>query len=88
MLRESTVYIYRRVICHLKAPPLISDKLPPPPVTPIKNKTYYLLKASSKCIEIRSICYDVMKRNQKPINAKRILISTALACFEALFLIR
>ena len=51
-------------------------KLPyhPPPHRP---------EAPSKCIEMNSIFYDII---EETVNAKRFLISTAIACFEALFL--
>lgn len=32
--------------------------------------------------------HDVLKLDLKLVNAKRILVSTAVACFEALFLFR
>ena len=47
---------------------------PPPPHRP---------EAPSKCIEMNSIFYDII---EETVNAKRFLISTAIACFEALFL--
>ena len=37
---------------------------------------------------LNSSSFDVLKPNSKPVNAKRILISTAMACFQALFLFR
>ena len=47
---------------------------PPPPHRP---------EAPSKCIEMTdSIFYDII---EETVNAKRFLISTAIACFEALF---
>ena len=47
---------------------------PPPPHRP---------EAPSKCIEMNSIFYDII---EETVNAKRFLISTAIACFEARFL--
>ena len=49
----------------------------PPPPTPHRPE------APSKCIDMNSIFYDII---EETVNAKRFLISTAIACFEALFL--
>ena len=46
------------------------DKIPP--LTPIIGPP------------LNSIYHDVLKLSYKPVNAKRILISTAIACFEVL----
>ena len=53
---------------------IMKNYSPPPPHRP---------EASSKCIEMKSIFYDII---EETVNAKRFLISTAIACFEALFL--
>ena len=34
---------------------------------------------------MNSIYYEVFKLKDEPVTAKRILISTVIACFEALF---
>ena len=53
---------------------IINDKITLPPHHP---------EAPSKCIEMNSIFYDII---EETVNAQRFLISTAIACFEALFL--
>ena len=49
---------------------------------PIDYKLPRKDKSPSKCIEMNSIYYDVLKRTSKC----KILISTDIACFEVLFL--
>lgn len=56
-------------------PPVIDPSHPTPGISPplavlVLNSTYY----------------GFMKLNHKPVNAKRLLISTAVACLEAPFL--
>ena len=59
------------------------EKLPLQIMTKLPSPLPHRPEVSSKCIELNSIFYDII---EETVNAKRFLISTAIACFEALFL--
>ena len=59
------------------------EKLPLQIMTKLPSPHPHRPEAPSKCTELNSIFYDII---EETVNAKRFLISTAIACFEALFL--
>ena len=59
------------------------ENLPLQVLTKLPSPPPYRPEAPSKCIEMNSIFYDII---EETVNDKRFLISTAIACFEALFL--
>lgn len=78
-MNDLSLYSYCKLPLISPRPPGIDPSPPPPHPTPGISPPLAVLV-------VNSTYYGFMKLNQKPVNAKRLLISTAVACLEAPFL--